>query len=351
MTSEPPILVTGAAGFIGAAVCRTLTDAGRRVVGVDDLSAGRAARLAGLPEPLFTFERGDVRDPGRLARLLAERPSAVLHLAARVGVRTVLEDPEACEVENLDGARALAGAIAAAGRATRLVAASTSEVYAESAGLLGESSPLRPREAEGRWRYAASKRRAEEVLDEVELPLRPLHLRFFNVVGPGQDASSGMVLPRFVEAARAGRALEVYGSGRQVRTFAHVDAIARDVAALCAPETFGPGTAALRRDASGALNVGGTARTTISELAELVVQLGASPSAILQRDPRSAVSANFEEVRHRIPDLARARSLGLASAELRSEPWALDAIVRDTLKRHGAGRPAAAEPLCASRAS
>ena len=354
MSSTPPILVTGAAGFIGAEVCAVLTRAGCPVLGVDDLSAGAAGRLSDLPTELFELVVGDVRDRALVSALLGERPRAVLHLAARVGVRTVLEDPEGCEQENLEGVRVLAEELrvaAAGGCVPRVVAASTSEVYAESGAPLGETAPLRPARAEGRWRYAASKRRAEEILDDSGLTVRPLHLRFFNVVGPGQDASSGMVLPRFVEAAREGRPLEVYGSGAQVRTFAHVDAVARDIAALVAPRTLAPSRARTLGEASGALNVGGTARTTIAALAEVVVRLAGSSSEVQRRDPRRAVAANFEEVQQRVPDLTRARSLGLASSALGSEPWGLEALVEDTLRRHGAVGAAAAESVCASRGS
>ena len=160
-----------------------------------------------------------------------------------------------------------------------------------------------------------------------------------------------MVLPRFVEAAREGRPLEVYGSGAQVRTFAHVDAVARDIAALVAPETLAPSCAGILGEASGALNVGGTARTTIAALADLVVRLGESSSEVQRRDPRRAVSANFEEVQQRVPDLARARSLGLASSALGSEPWSLEALVDDTLRRHRTVGAVATESVCASRAS
>lgn len=354
MSARPPILVTGAAGFIGAEVCAVLTRAGCRVLGVDDLSAGEAGRLGDLPDDLFELVVGDVRDRALMGALFAERPRAVLHLAARVGVRTVLEDPMGCERENLEGVHVLAEQLrdaSGSGCAPRVVAASTSEVYAESSAPLGESAPLRPARAEGRWRYAASKRRAEEILDDARLSRRPLHLRFFNVVGPGQDASSGMVLPRFVEAAREGRPLEVYGSGAQVRTFAHVDAVARDIAALVAPETLAPSCAGILGEASGALNVGGTARTTIAALADLVVRLGESSSEVQRRDPRRAVSANFEEVQQRVPDLARARSLGLASSALGSEPWSLEALVEDTLRRHRSVGAVATESVCASRAS
>ncbi len=363
-----PILVTGAAGFIGAAVTRELVRAGQTVLGLDDLSAGYAGRLEGLDGPgRFHLEVGDVRDASVLDRLLGERPALVLHLAARVGVRTVLDDPEGCELENLDGARSLRDALerasasfgaAPGGRRPRVIAASTSEVYAEAKTPLREDSPLRPRAAEGRWRYAASKRLAEEILDETSGAGGAAHLRFFNVVGPGQDASSGMVLPRFVEAARAGEPIEVYGTGRQVRTFAHVDAVAKDVAALVLRSIAEPEVAV------GPLNVGGTAKATISELATLVARTYAEcvplgkPVSIVQRDPRRAVSMNFEEVFTRTPDLSRLRSLGLGD-----RPWGLDQIVKDAVMHHvspgglesprpaGASRSQADKELCASRAS
>ena len=145
MSASPPILVTGAAGFIGAEVCAVLTRAGCRVLGVDDLSAGEAGRLGDLPGDLFELVVGDVRDRALMGALFAERPRAVLHLAARVGVRTVLEDPMGCERENLEGVHVLAEQLRAAsagGRAPRVVAASTSEVYAESSAPLDESVTL-----------------------------------------------------------------------------------------------------------------------------------------------------------------------------------------------------------------
>lgn len=338
--SEGPILVTGAAGFIGAAVTRELLLAGQRVLALDDLSAGFTQRLVGLKGPgKVELEVGDVRDGAVLDRLLSERPAVILHLAARVGVRTVLDDPEGCELENLDGARSLRAALERSGRfglRPHVIAASTSEVYAESANPLREDSPLRPRVAEGRWRYAASKRIAEEILDGTTGGTAggaaggdgATHLRFFNVVGPGQDGSSGMVLPRFVEAARAGQPIEVYGTGQQVRTFAHVDAVARDVAALvlqAKESAFAPGP----------LNVGGTARATILELAKLVTSTFASespggrPVDIVFRDPKRAVSIHFEEVLARTPDLARLRSLGLGGGA-----WMLSDIVRDAIRHH-----------------
>lgn len=380
MPQEPPILITGVAGFIGAAVARTLVGTGVPVLGLDDLSAGHAARVADLPESRFSMCHGDVRDGELLDRLLREhRPRTILHLAARVGVRRVLRDPRACEQENLEGGRVLANALiraSAYGCNPRVIAASTSEVYAESNSPLAESSRLRPDAAEGRWRYAASKRLAEEALDlaaSAASAPAPVHLRFFNVVGPGQDAASGMVLPRFIESARRGDSIEVYGTGDQVRTFAHVDSVARDVASLVAPHRLGHAQEHDGRGAhediastlagfSGPLNVGGTARSTILDLAELVAteveEATGLACSIVPRDPRVAVSANFEEVIHRVPDLSRLQRLGLGQ-----KPWSLTEIVRDTVARHRSLQPATfaaatsaaarrgAPGLCASPAS
>ena len=350
------VLVTGAAGLIGASVAKVLLEEGVRVTGLDDLSAGRRERLDPLSSPeggsergrshadSFRFVEGDVRDRDLLLRTVLDSSmgpvTSVLHLAGRVGVRRVLQDPVACEEENLELGRSVAAVIRHArgqGRALRVVAASTSEVYAESEEPLSEASTLRPLVAVGRWRYAASKRAAEEVLDHVVKDA--IHLRFFNVVGPGQDGGSGMVLPRFIEAAREGRPLRIHGAGSQIRTFAHVDAVARDVAALAAPEAF-VNTKALE-GFHGALNVGGTARTSILGLGDEVLRAVEAatgrPSAGYELvDPSVDVGGNFEDVRHRVPNLQRLLSLGLASRRLGSAPWSLEAMVRDAVERHGA---------------
>ncbi|MEM9381191.1 MAG: NAD-dependent epimerase/dehydratase family protein [Planctomycetota bacterium] len=364
MTDAKLVLVTGAAGFIGAAVTRRLVGLGARVVGVDDLSAGDPARLGGLPAERFRWVEGDCRDGGLLDGLLSERPAAVLHLAGRVGVRRVLDDPELCEVENLAIGAALGASLRRAAErgvpAPRVLAASTSEVYADAAAPLSESSSLRSTRARGRWRYAASKRACEEELDDALHAVRridpgardPLHLRFFNVVGPGQDGSTGMVLPRFVEAALGGAPLQVHGAGASVRTFAHVDAVADDLAALALPDRVtaaGPRRDALR-EATGPLNLGGTASATAIQLARTVAAAARARTgrdcALVHVDPRRAVSANFVEVAFRVPDLARARALGLVAA-----PWSLDEIVEDALERHVAPRPARRQQRCASPAS
>ncbi|MDP6538771.1 MAG: NAD-dependent epimerase/dehydratase family protein [Planctomycetota bacterium] len=346
---DPPrplqCLITGGAGFIGAALARELAGRGGRIVCLDDLSTGDPERLAGVERVRLVV--GDAARADEIARALAEDgPFDILfHLAARVGVRAVLRDPQACRRENLAGVRTLAGALADLPPAARprVLAASSSEVYAESREPLGEQAPLRPAGGRGRFAYAASKRRGEQLLDEAAAPWPgesgPVHLRLFNVVGPGQSSAGGMVLPTFVEAARAGLPLGVHGDGRQVRTFAHVDEVARVLADL----------ASLPVLPAGPLNVGGRARTSVAHLARTVVEACGGGGTVARVDPRASLGAGFEEVAHRVPDLSRLAALGIALPGM-----SLEEIVADTLARHrsragggaaaGVGRRACASP-------
>jgi len=326
-STRPRALVTGAAGFIGSALTRALVAANWEVVGLDDFSSGWPERL--VEQPRATFLERDVNAPGVVGRLLEREGAfdACVHLAARVGVREVLRDPEGCRAENLRGVRELIAGVAGlpAHRRPRLFCASSSEVYADSTAPLAEGEPTRDVGARGRWAYAASKLRGEELLDEAA-PLwpatrGPVHLRFFNVVGPGQDSNSGMVLPIFVERALAGEPLPVHGDGRQIRTFAHVDQVARALVGLLERRVVPP----------GALNVGGVARCTIRRLALAVKELSGSSSPLELTDPRLSCGPRFEEVFFREPRLERLAGLGLAVPDL-----AVEEIVADTLARHAA---------------
>ncbi|MCA8980538.1 MAG: NAD-dependent epimerase/dehydratase family protein, partial [Planctomycetes bacterium] len=218
---------------------------------------------------------------------------------------------------------------------------STSEVYAESDGALREGGPLRAEDGCGRWAYAGSKLAAERRFDRCATlwaeDAAPVHLRFFNVVGPGQDADSGMVLPNFVERARVGAALEVHGDGRQERTFAHVEDVARCLTELLAREHL----------PAGPLNVGGTAHATIEDLAQLVVERAGSSSPVVRVDPRQSCGAEFEDVRRRVPDLSRLRRLSTCPPSRSLVEIVDDCLAahpRDTALAAGAGRNVCASP-------
>jgi nucleoside-diphosphate-sugar epimerase len=308
LSASPALLVTGGAGLVGSRVTRLLLERGARVVVADDLSAGGPERLRALEEAAC-LRRVDVSAPRAFSDLLQrEGPfDTIIHLAARVGVRRVLSDPEGCRREHLDACSGLIEALAACDRVPRVISVSTSEVYSESSRPLSERSPVRSTDGIGRWAYAASKRAVELALDEASSrggwSVAPLHLRLFNVVGPDQDAESGMVLPTFVRCALTGEALPIHGSGEQVRTLGHVQDVAEDIVRL-----------ALGRELPvGALNLGGDLRCTVLELATRVAQLAGRDLSCLQHvDPTQTLDPRFEEVQHRVPDLTRARALGLA---------------------------------------
>ncbi len=328
------VLVTGGAGFVGAATVRALL--GRpgtndlRIHVIDDLSAGDRSRLPN--DPRVVLDVADVTAPGVLPAVLQNGGpyDVALHLAGRVGVRRVLADPDDCRRVTEQAADAWTTALTSipADRRPRLISASTSEVYSDVEGLLAEDAPLRSVDGQGRWAYAGSRVAAEYRFDAIQdlwpEGRGPVHLRFFNVTGPGQDADSGMVLPTFIERARAAEQLPVHGDGSQVRTLAHVDDVAEDLADLIRREAWVEG---------GALNLGGTARTTVLDLARICIRVAGLSDDIIQFvDPCEGLP-NFEEVRWREPDLTRARNFGLAR-----RTRSLEAIVRDAWERHPSAR-------------
>lgn len=248
------VLVTGGAGFVGAATVAALEAAGREVLVLDDLSTGRSERVRGVPLVI-----GDVRDAPLVARAMAGA-SAVVHLAARSSVPGSFDDPVGCHAVNDEGTAVVLEAAWQAG-VHRVVMASSSAVYGDGAPA-HEDRALDPRSP-----YAASKA-AMEAQGRVygHRGMAVTTLRYFNVYGPGQPAGpDGAVIARFLEALAAGRALPLEGSGRQGRDFVHV----RDVARANLAALGGPG---------GTFNVGTGVLTSIVTLAERLCDLtGAVP--------------------------------------------------------------------------
>ena len=188
-----------------------------------------------------------------------------------------------------------------------------------------EDDPLRDVFARGRWAYAASKLACERRLDAARdlwpRESRPVHLRFFNVVGPGQDASSGMMLPTFIEQALAGLPLTVHGDGCQMRTLAHVDEVAETLCALIARAGV-PG---------GPLNIGGCARASVLDIAREVERSAGVELGIEFVDPRASLGLEFEPVAWREPALGALARIGVPLPSS-----SLVEIVRDTWRRHAA---------------
>lgn len=212
------VLVTGAAGFIGANLCRKLTVGGDAVVvGLDDLSSGRRANLDGIDCDLI---EGSVLDPRALAAAM-DGCDAVVHLAAVASVPRSMADPVGSWQANADGTLAVLEAARHAG-VGHVVVASSSAVYGDTPALPHHEA-LAPRPQSP---YAAGKLAAEQLslAHQAAFGVGVLALRFFNVYGPLQpvDHAYAAAIPAFVSAAVGGQPLQVHGDGVQTRDFISV---------------------------------------------------------------------------------------------------------------------------------
>lgn len=299
---ERHCLVTGGAGFVGSHLCELLVARGDRVTVLDDLSTGCRENLAGLAgRPGFELVIGSVRDPDCL-RPLVRRATAVFHLAAAVGVRTIVEKPLDSLLTNIEGTQNVLAAAADAGGRPVLIT-SSSEVYgknenipfAEDNDLVIGATTIR------RWGYACSK-----ALDEflafayaAEQGVPAVVTRLFNTIGPRQTGRYGMVVPRFVGQALAGEPLTVFGDGRQTRCFTYVADVAAALAVLIGhPAAVG-----------GVFNIGTRDEISIIDLARKVKRACNSASPIRLVAPEDAYGPGFEDMRRRVPDLERIERL------------------------------------------
>lgn len=224
-----PVLVTGAAGFIGSRVAALLLERGETVVGLDSLNdyydpAIKEGRLQDLlPHPRFRFQRMDIEDYPALSQLFdRHRFRTVFHLAARAGVRYSLENPWAYMRTNVDGTLNVLEAMRRSGT-SKLVLASTSSLYAGLPAPFAEDAPVNTPLSP----YAASKKSAEMLAWTFhrQYGLDVSVLRYFTVFGPA--GRPDMAPWQFIEKVRQGVPVTVYGDGTQTRDFTYVDDIAR----------------------------------------------------------------------------------------------------------------------------
>jgi UDP-glucose 4-epimerase len=294
-------LVTGGAGFIGSHLCDSLVRQGHHVVAIDDLSTGKLENIQHLkPLPNFQFVRETITNLQVLDRLTSQA-SIVVHLAAAVGVKLIVEDPVHTIETNIMGTEAV---LTTANRyGCKVLIASTSEVYGKGVKVpfSEDDDRLMGSTTHSRWAYATSK-----AVDEFmglayhrQFGLPVVIMRFFNTVGPRQTGQYGMVVPRFVQRALRNEPLEVYGDGNQSRCFADVSDVVGAVVKLSQNE----------QAVGQVFNVGNTEEVTIAELARRVIELTGSQSEIRYLSYDQAYAPGFEDMQRRVPNLEKIKRL------------------------------------------
>ncbi|MBK7219617.1 MAG: NAD-dependent epimerase/dehydratase family protein [Candidatus Promineofilum sp.] len=280
-------LVTGGAGFLGAALANRLAADGHHVQALDDLSHGDAARLSGR----VALARGDVDNVPLLWSLLQD-VDCVYHLAARVSVPQSILYPREYARVNVGGTVSLMEAMRDTG-VGRVVLASSGAVYGRQPRQpVREDDPPHPDSP-----YAVSKWAAEQYIHTIgELwGLETVALRIFNAYGPGQNlpTSHAPVVPRFLQAALSGGSLVIYGDGRQTRDYVYVDDV---VAALVAAAT----AKGINR---AVINVGSGRETSVAELITAIEQATGREVNVLNNPQKAGGVARLAA------DIGRAREL------------------------------------------
>ena len=301
MSNSEHVLVTGGAGFIGSHLVERLLSDGNSVTVIDDCSTGSLENLHQVRlDPRLRVIQSKVSECRALATIVSES-SSVFHLAAAVGVELVVNSPIRTIHTNLRETEAILEA--ASQRSVPVLLTSTSEVYGKSQkpSFSEDDDLLIGPPHLGRWSYACSK-----LMDEFlamayarERKLPVIVARLFNTVGPRQTGRYGMVLPRFIAAAKTGQPLKVYGDGRQSRCFCHVGDTVEALVRLQACK-------AARNEI---FNVGSTEEISILELAELVVRTLNSPSILEYVPYDTAYAPGFEDMPRRRPAIDKLKNM------------------------------------------
>jgi UDP-glucose 4-epimerase len=330
------VLVTGGAGFIGSHLCERLLERGHEVWALDDLSTGSHENVAQLKENRSFHLVVDSVLSHSVVNELVHRVDAVYHLAAAVGVRLIVEQPVRTLVTNVQGTETVLEYCNRFGK--RVLVASTSEVYGdhrEEVELAEDARRMYGPTTQRRWAYADSKAMDEflALAYHQERGLDCVIVRLFNTVGPRQSGQYGMVIPRFVAAALAGRPLEIHGDGTQTRCFCHVQDTIRALRGLMDAHST----------AGEIFNVGSTERVTIQELADRVRELTGSHSDVSFVPYDEVYGQGIEDMYHRIPSTEKIKQA------IGWDPTLdLDVILADVIKHT---RTAPVQPAEADRVS
>ena len=297
------ILITGGCGFIGSHLCDLLLKNGHDVTVLDDLSTGRFENVQHLDgHPNFHVIIDTVLNSEVVDRAVREC-EAVYHLASAVGVTLIIDEPVKTIETIVGGTSTVLDACRRYRR--RVLVASTSEVYGKGARVpfCEDDDRVMGATSIRRWAYANAKATDEFLAlahyKETKLPV--VVVRLFNTVGPRQTGQYGMVVPRFVKNAIAGKPITVYDDGEQTRCFCHVSDVVKalEKILLHAPAAYGQ-----------VVNIGNPVEVTINQLAAMVKKLTRSKSEIIHMSYEEAYQdGGFEDMRRRVPSIEKAERI------------------------------------------
>lgn len=294
-------LITGGAGFIGSHLADRLLARGDSVVLLDNLSTGSVENIRHLKSDGRMQYHLDGIENRQLLAELVDDADVIVHLAAAVGVKLIVESPVRTIETNVNGTQLI---LEAACKKRKLVlTSSTSEVYGKSTNVpfREDADLVLGPTTKGRWSYAASKALDEflalSYCKEKKLPV--IVARLFNTVGPRQTGRYGMVLPNFVKSALDNLPITVYGNGRQSRCFCDVlDTIEGLVRLMDTPQAIGE-----------VVNVGNTEEISIEGLARKVKERTGSSSPIEFIPYDKAYEPGFEDMMRRVPSVEKLYAL------------------------------------------
>ncbi|RLL46921.1 NAD-dependent epimerase/dehydratase family protein [Oceanobacillus piezotolerans] len=294
------ILVTGAAGFIGSHLVEQLLAMGHSIISLDNLSTGKKAYLdSSLSHENHTFVHGSILDRSLLIDLM-DSCDAVIHLAAVLGVKNLVNDPLKVIEGNIDGTRNILE-IAYAKR-IKVVFASTSEIYGKNEKIpyTEESDRVLGPTSKNRWCYATAKALDEHLcFAYAEKGLPVTIVRYFNAYGPrAQTSDYGMVIPKFIKLALKGQPITVYGDGTQTRSFTYIDDTIQGTI-LCIDNKWD----------GEVFNIGRPEEISINELAEKIKQMCQSNSDIVHIPYEEVYGDKYEDTNQRVPDITKSEQL------------------------------------------
>jgi UDP-glucose 4-epimerase len=292
------VLVTGGAGFIGSHLSDALIARGDHVVALDNFSTGSTSNIKHITKN-FEIIDGDIRNTDLINDAVKD-VDLVFHMAAALGVNTILESPLESISTNIAGSEVVLNS--AANHKKRILIASTSEIYGKNPKqpltesddrVLGSPQKIR-------WSYSDDKAIEEAIAFALnqEKGLRVTTARLFNTVGPRQSAHYGMVVPRFVKSALKNEPISIYGNGTQSRVFCHVHDAIQALLGLVATE----------KTINEVYNVGGTGEISIKELADQVIKETKSGSSTEFIPYEKAYPPGFEDMQRRVPDISKIKA-------------------------------------------